>query len=72
VPEEKKKLKMCPDPDCAKESPADSEDCIACGLPLKDFELFDRMMTVREKIKDSETKKKSTQTQKRRSFFDRR
>lgn len=61
-----KKLVMCPDPDCKKESPADSEECIGCGLPLGDFSMFDRFMTIREKIKASEKPNKPT---KRHSFF---
>lgn len=61
-----KKLVMCPDPECGKESPAESEECIGCGLPLKEFSIFDRMMSVRERIK---AKEKPADPPKRRSIF---
>lgn len=45
-----KKLKMCPDPECGKESPEEAETCIACGLDFEAFGSLDRILTVRERI----------------------
>jgi len=53
-----KKLKMCPDPDCAKESPENAEVCIGCGLDFESFNVLDRVLGVRERRKLAEEKEK--------------
>ena len=45
-----KRLKMCPDPECGKESPEEAETCIGCGLDFEGFKGFDQFMSVRERI----------------------
>jgi len=62
-----KKLKMCPDPDCGKESPEENESCIGCGLDFAGFDMFDKFLSVRERRKDADGKKRKP-TQK--SFLD--
>lgn len=52
-----KKLKMCPDPECGKESPEEAETCIGCGLDFEGFSTFDKFLTVRERIAAAKVKK---------------
>ena len=61
-----KRLKMCPDPECGKESPEEAESCIGCGLDFEAFGSLDRILTVRERI----AAKKEPVPEKRKSLLD--
>ena len=65
-----KKLKMCPDPKCSKESPEESEECIGCGLDFAGFSAFDNWLDVRDRRKAEESKKGKPAPQKKKSIFE--
>jgi hypothetical protein len=52
-----KDLKMCPDPKCAKESPADAEVCIGCGVHFETFNMLDTVLGIRERRAQAEAEK---------------
>jgi hypothetical protein len=51
MPEPKKKL--CPDPECGKESPEESEDCVGCGINFAAFGDLDKLMGARQRRDDA-------------------
>lgn len=65
-----KKLKMCPDPECSKESPEEAEACIGCGIDFAAFNSFDRILSVRERRKEADEKKSKKPETKKKSLLD--
>jgi uncharacterized membrane protein YvbJ len=65
-----KKLKMCPDPECGKESPEDSDSCIGCGLDFGVFDTFSRILDVRERVKLADEQKRKKTPPKKQSILD--
>lgn len=65
-----KKLKMCPDPECGKESPEDAESCIGCNLDFGTFTTFDRILDVRERRKIADEIKRKGTPPKKQSILD--
>lgn len=50
MPDDIKKKRLCPDPECNTENDAETQFCSKCTLDIDGFNLIDRAMALREKI----------------------